>query len=224
MIKIKTVFSLLGISLLLFTACYNEGSVYYDELDITLTQYDENYSPNEYATFAVPDSTILRTNIKDFDVDAFYAVNGTSEKTLAALEDKFLELGYTLADSIGNADFVAVPSILLVNNTSAVYYPPGWWWGYPGWGYPGWGYPGYPWNPGYVSYYSYKTGTIALEMVDGDSYRSALEATEPTEGGELFIRWQATIDGYLSSNGEYNADRAQRGFNEAFDQSPYLKK
>lgn len=222
MIKHKTILPLAGLIMLLFSACYDIGTVYYDELDITLTQYDVDYQSSEYTTFTVPDSTILRTNMKDFDVDAFYAPGGTSEKTLNGLQAKFEEMGYNFTDDVSTADFVAVPSVLLMRNTGAVYYPPGWWWG-PGWGYPGWGYPGYPWYPGYVSYYSYDTGTVILEMVDGDSYREAMEA-EDDNTIELIIRWQATIDGYLSSNGDYNADRAVRGFNEAFEQSPYLKK
>lgn len=221
MIKHKTILPLTGLIMLLFSACYDIGTVYYDELDITLTQYDTDYKSTEYTTFTVPDSTILKTNLKDFDINEFYKSGGTSEITLNALKAKFEEMGYTYVDTVSTADFVAVPSVLLMRNTGAVYYPPGWWWG-PGWGYPGWGYPGYPWYPGYVSYYSYDTGTIILEMVDGDSYREAMEA-ETDRSTELIIRWQATIDGYLSSNGEYNADRAQRGFGEAFDQSPYLK-
>lgn len=222
MIKVKSILSLMVLSALFFTACYNSGGEYYDELDVTLTQYDVDYVSTEYTTFAVPDSAVLRTNDKDFDEDAFYAPNGSSDKALSALATNFSALGYNETD-IETADFVAVPTVLVIRNSGAIYYPPGWWWGYPGygWGYPG--YPGYPWYPGYVTYYSYTTGTIILEMVDGDSYREALAAGE-NDVVELEIRWQATIDGYLSSNDEYNAERAQRGFEEAFEQSPYLKK
>jgi hypothetical protein len=34
----------------------------------------------------------------------------------------------------------------------------------------------------------------------------------------------ASIDGYIASDANYNADRAKRGMDEAFTQSPYLKK
>ena len=117
----------------------------------------------------------------------------------------------------------------MIKQTGAAYYPPGWWWGYPGWGWggwPGWGYPGYPWYPGYISYYSYKEGTIVLEMVDGDSFRNIADWVEQPNDDvpDLVIRWLASIDGYISSNADYNAERAQRGIDEAFEQSPYLKK
>ena len=36
--------------------------------------------------------------------------------------------------------------------------------------------------------------------------------------------WQSFVDGLLGNKGDYNAERAQRGFDEAFNQSPYLKK
>ena len=73
-----------------------------------------------------------------------------------------------------------------------------------------------------------------LEMVDGQSFSEFMDWQEANRGlgnqsgaGEipdLTIRWMAQIDGYISSNLEYNQERAQRGMDEAFTQSPYLKK
>jgi len=177
--------------------------------------------------------------MEDDEIEAFFAPGGTSEKTKAVLRSSFESRGYVYTDSYDDADFVAVPTVLMMKYSGTVYYPPGWWWGYPGygWGYPGygWGWPGYGWGyPGYGYSYQYKTGTIVLEMVDGASFRAMLEWRESNPGQgqqsdanevpEMHIRWMATIDGYLTSNQEYNQERAQRGMNEAFDQSPYLKK
>ncbi|KPL15121.1 MAG: hypothetical protein AMS26_08605, partial [Bacteroides sp. SM23_62] len=96
------------------------------------------------------------------------------------------------------------------------------------------GWPGYPWYPGYGYSYQYKVGTIVLEMVDGESFREFMDWQEENPGlgkqsaasevPTLTIRWMAQIDGYISSNLEYNQERAQRGMDEAFTQSPYLKK
>ena len=141
-----------------------------------------------------------------------------------------MDCGYAFTDDSSTAVFVASPTILMVRQTGAIYYPPGWWYGYPGygWGWPGygWGWPGYGWGGGYVSYYSYKEGTLMLEMIDGDSYRATLDwiITPSNDIPDLMIRWMAGIDGYLSSNEEYNAGRAKRGIDEAFEQSPYIKK
>jgi hypothetical protein len=127
----------------------------------------------------------------------------------------------------------------MMKYSGTVYYPPGWWWGYPGygWGYPGWGWggwPGYGWGGGYGYSYQYKIGTIVLEMVDGESFRAFEAWQESNPGGlpqssanevpGLLIRWMAQIDGYITSSLEYNQERAQRGMDEAFTQSPYLKK
>ncbi len=222
-------FILAGIMFLL-TSCYKSETVYYDQLDVTLTQYDTKFDFSSYTSFSMPDSTILKTNyLEESEIEEFYAIGGTSEKTLDILKEQFIARGYSYTSDRNTADFIASPTILMIKQTGAVYYPPGWWWGYPGYGWggwPGWGYPGYPWNPGYVSYYSYKEGTIALEMIDGDSFRNIENWVEqPTNDvPDLVIRWLASIDGYISSNGDYNAERAQRGVDEAFKQSPYLKK
>jgi hypothetical protein len=213
----------------LLSSCYDTGTVYYDQLDVTLTKYDTEFDFGSYSSFTIPDSTILKTNfLEDPDIADFYAPGGTSMNTLEAVREKFIERGYVFTDDSSAADFFAVPTILMMRHSGAVYYPPGWWWGYPGWGWggwPGWGWPGYPWDPGYVGYYSYKTGTVVIEMVDGDSFRNVEDWLGTREGDVpvLDIRWSAFIDGYLSSNADYNAERAQRGFEEAFEQSPYLK-
>ena len=231
---------LTGGALLMLSSCYKSETVYYDELDVTLTNYDVDFDFSSYSTFAMPDSTILKSNyMTEAEVEEFYAPGGAGEKTLELLKSKFESRGYTFSDSYNNADFVAVPTVLNMKYSETVYYPPGWWWGYPGygWGYPGWGWggwPGYPWYPGYGYSYQYKVGTIVLEMVDGQSFSEFMDWQEANRGlgnqsgaGEipdLTIRWMAQIDGYISSNLEYNQERAQRGMDEAFTQSPYLKK
>jgi hypothetical protein len=237
---IKSLLLLIAGAILMLTSCYKSETVYYDELDVTQTNYEVDFNFSSYTSFAMPDSTILKTNfMTEQEIDAFFAPGGAGPKTRELLRTSFESRGYTFTDSYDNADFVAVPTILMMKYTSTVYYPPGWWWGYPGygWGYPGygWGWPGYGWGyPGYGYTTQYKQGTIILEMVDGSSFREHLEWLEnnPGQGQQsganevpnLLIRWMATIDGYLSSNQEYNQERAQRGMDEAFEQSPYLKK
>ncbi len=239
--RIKSLLFLTGGALLMLTSCYKSETVYYDELDVTLTNYEVEFNFSSYTSFAMPDSTILKTNyLTDEEIEEFFADGGTSEKTLELLRSKFEESGYTFDESYDNADFVAVPTILMVEQQGASYYPPGWWWGYPGFGWGGgwwggwWGYPGYGWGPGYIQYYSYKVGTIVLEMVDAESFRNVVafgdshgqgsQTSYSDEIPDLTIRWMASIDGYLASDADYNADRAKRGVDEAFEQSPYLKK
>ena len=237
---IKPLLILFAGALFTMTSCYKSETVYYDELDVTQTNYEVDFNFSSYTSFAMPDSTILKSNyMTDEEIEDFYASGGSSEQTLALLRSKFESRGYAFTDSYDNADFVAVPTVLNMKYSGTVYYPPGWWWGYPGWGwgYPGWGWggwPGYPWYPGYGYSYQYKVGTIVLEMVDGASFREFLEWQEENPGlgkqsfssdvPTLTIRWMAQIDGYIASSLEYNQERAQRGIDEAFEQSPYLKK
>lgn len=72
-------------------------------------------------------------------------------------------------------------------------------------------------------------------MVDGASlraYRAWVEGktpeqiknADPDDVPPLKFKWQAMIEGILSNSADYNNERAERGFNEAFDQSPYLSK
>jgi hypothetical protein len=237
--RIKPLLLLIGVALFMLTSCYKSETVYYDELDVTQTNYEVDFNFGSYTSFAMPDSTILKTNyLTEQEIEEFYAAGGTSEKTLQLLRSKFEERGYSYNESADNADFVAVPTMLMVKQEGAAYYPPGWWWGYPGYGWGGggwWGWPGYGWGGGgYVQYYSYKVGTVVLEMVDGASFREMQEWQDSNPGQgqqsganevpELLIRWMASIDGYIASDANYNADRAKRGVDEAFEQSPYLKK
>jgi len=231
--KMKPLLLILAASVLILSSCYKNETVYYDQLDVTYTQYDTEFNFSSYTSFWLPDSISLKTNyLTDTEIDDIFSPGGTSEKTLEIVKQKFMDRGYVLASDSSVADFIASPTVLMIKSTSVSYYPPGWWygypgygWGYPGWGYPGWGYPGYG-GGGYVSYNSYKEGTIILEMMDG---ASLVELYNWSQDGasdipEIKVPWLAAIDGYLSSQGSYNQERAQRGIDEAFNQSPYLKK
>ena len=220
--KIKPLLLILAGSILILSSCYKNETVYYDQLDVTYTQYDTEFDFTSYTSFWLPDSTILKTNyLTDEEIDDFYKAGGTSESTLNIVKQKFMDRGYVLASDSSLASFVATPTVLMVRSTTVTYYPPGWWWGYPGYG---WGYPGYGW--GYSSVQSYKEGTMIIEMLDGASLveLAAWNQDRANEIPELLVRWIATIDGYVSNNGDYNLERAQRGIDEAFDQSPYIKK
>ena len=70
-----------------------------------------------------------------------------------------------------------------------------------------------------------------IEMADGDSVRAYRTWLEETGGNGdiedapiIEIEWTAYIEGILSSTVSYNEERAGKGIEEAFNQSPYLKK
>ena len=106
-------------------------------------------------------------------------------------------------------------SELVDRSTDYYYYPPGWGWG------------------GYYTQ-QYKTGLLTMEMAEGNSVRAywkwfsthtpeEIEA-HPEDAPDLKLVWKAFIEGQVSTDAGYNKDRAERGFDEAFEQAYYFNK
>ena len=94
------------------------------------------------------------------------------------------------------------------------------WWGY----YPGYWYPGYwggNWGGGwYYPYpitYSYSTGSLLADMIN-------LKNAPEGQKEKLTVVWNAYISGLLGGSGSLNVNRTTTAINQAFTQSPYLKK
>jgi hypothetical protein len=239
--QIKFLFLFVAVAFL--AGCHKDPPKTYDDTDMTVTYYNTEFATSSYNTFVMPDSAVLKTNyLTDSQVTKFYKKDGSSDQALELLRSRFLELGYTQVDSVTQADFIAVPTVAMMQKDETVTYNPGWWWGYPGYGW-GWGYykstnyyygwyPTYPWYPtGIPVTVSTYVGTVIYEMVDAASYLAVLEWNEANPdppagavGPVMKIRWQAQIEGYTTDDGSYNQERAVRGTDEAFAQSPYLIK
>jgi hypothetical protein len=222
---------------LVFTGCYKyNDDVYLDELDITLTYYNSEFDFQPYVKFTIRDSVGIITNyLKDSEIEEFYKPGGTSDKIRDFVKQKFIDLGYTYVDSDQPADFDVNLLTAYIDNTYVVSNP-GWWWGY----YPYYSYYYYWWYPWYgygwyYNVYNYQSGTLLIEMADEaslEAYRDwaegktpeEIENARPEDVPEVQINWQALVHGVAGTSGDYNKDRAERGVNEAFDQSPYLKK
>jgi hypothetical protein len=222
---------------LFLSACYSyHDETYLDELDLTATFYDTSFNFQQYNTFAIRDSVGLVTDyLTPAEKAAFYAPGGGSDKIKTAVRNNFTSLGYTEVANDETYDFGVNLAVMLVENTT--YYYPGWWYGYYDyysyWWYGGW-YPYYGYGWGYYSY-TYTSGTLLIEMADGNSLRAYRAwADEKTQGeienstipADAMIKyeWQALINGVAGETAGYNQERAQRGIDEAFTQSPYLKK
>lgn len=239
----KYLFLILAVAFIA-VSCHKDPPKTYDDTDMTVTNYNTEFNFSGYNTFIVPDSTVLKTNyLTDSEVTDFYKNGGTSDQILEIIRQSFLGLGYTEVDSLSHSDFIALPTILMMQSEEQVWYNPGWWWGYPGYGW-GWGwgwkstsyynwwYPSYYWYPGYPVTITSETGTLIFEMIDTESYYKVLEWNEQNpdppsatdDVPSLEINWQAYIEGSVTDDGEYDNDRALRGVDEAIDQSPYLQK
>ena len=195
------------------SSCYKQTSITYDEMDVTLTMYDKEFSDRTdtnfqtYKTFIIRDSVGLLSDYIDEGSstwNSFYKKDGTSDQIRQAFRKKFIAQGYVQVDSLKNADFGVNLVVTLVENTAYVGYP-GYWYGYGGY-YPGWGwgyyyknakstqstaywyggwYGGYyPWYGGGYSY-SYETGTIMTEMIDAKSLRNYYDFVDGKTDDEL---------------------------------------
>lgn len=100
---------------------------------------------------------------------------------------------------------------------------PYWWWGYPGynWWYGYWGNWTGAWNGWYYPYpvvYSYSVGSLLVELVN-------LKAPLPKSAdAKLPVLWTAYMTGLLSGSDKVNIELSTRAIEQAFVQSPYLKK
>ena len=225
-----------------FTSCYKQQEdATLNDYDITLTNYDTEFDFKPYETFAIRDSVLL---ISDYLTEAqmakFYLPSGGSQKILTKLSTELTALGYTKVAASGDVepDFLINPTATFMQQTD-YYYSPGWWWGYPGyWGYGYYksqkstDYYYYPWYPSWGnSYsYSYETATLIIEMLDAKSVKDYLDWVEENPDGDhsdapqIELNWNAHVSGIASSSGDHNESRIEKGIEEAFNQSPYLKK
>jgi hypothetical protein len=220
---------------LFLTACYNyNDDTYLDELDLTLTYYDTSYNFQQNTTFAMRDSVgIISDYLSDSEIDAFYRTGGGNDQIKALVRSNLIALGYTEVAATENFDLGVNMVVMAVESTDYYY---GWWYGY--YGYYGWysggwyPYYGYPWYPVSVTY---QQGALLTELVDGNSLRAyrlwadgkseyEIEHADPDSVPDIDFTWQSLVSGVAGTEKSYNKDRAERGINEAFTQSPYLKK
>ena len=201
-------FSALSILLLSVYSCYPDNSLSTSEYDIVATDYNKDYfSQNNPKTYHIPDTV---------------SVIGDGDKQLSASMENFIldqirrnldELGWERKDVIDENDLpdvVVLTSALVVTTVSGGCIP----W-YPYWGYYPW-YPGWGWGGGYCypTYYSYQTGTLVIDMIDPNDNNIEI----------LGVVWGAGINGLTRSSQSANQDFVRSNIDQAFKQSPYLKR
>ena len=110
----KYLFLILAVAFLA-VSCHKDPPKTYDDTDMTVTHNNPDFNFAVYNTFIIPDSAVLKTNyLEDNEVDYFYKEDGTSDKALQIVKESFLGLGYDLVDSLSQADFIALPTVLMM--------------------------------------------------------------------------------------------------------------
>lgn len=187
---------------------------------LVYTAYDTKAEFNQIDTYYIPDSILLiGSNVVDSqgnntskywsDDDALSLVN----TVVAALSER----GFERITTVDRSEADAGLQLSYVEQTSyyAGYNDPYWWGYYPYywapsyWGswWGGWYYP-------FVTYYSYTTGSLLIEMVD-------LEESGRADN-KLPVLWNAFLSGLLRGEGRIDINASVEAINQAFAQSPYL--
>lgn len=201
--------------LLMLAGCYPKGPEYYSDLDLTVTDYNQDYYEKfgQQQKYWIADTVEYITNIEDSELDPV-DVN----ELLNQFKINLNNAGYTKVDvdKPDEADFVITISVI-----ASEYKGVGWVPGYPC--YPGWGW-GCGWGGYYPPYwggyyaYSYTTGSVIANWYDPD------EPTVPIEGEDVpQIQWVSTFNGLVSSSASNNKERIAFSVDQAFKQSPYIK-
>ncbi len=207
---------LLGAVLMFTVSCTKSPDL--GELDgkfFVQTDYKDGTNFSNYTTVHVSDSILIINN--DATTPQVWT-DANAQKLIGEFKAKLQSAGYTVVS--GKGDLTLQLSGAKNVNIVTGYY----WWDYYYWGWYDpcywWGCcdcytPGYyPWYP--VTYYAYSTGAILGELIDMNN---------PDSSGKYFSVWSTYIGGVLDDySSTTNVDRALEGIDQAFAQSPYLKK
>ncbi len=195
--KILKLFSLLSLVFLL-TQCYPDGPTYIEESDIVYSNYDPEYDFSAKKTFAIP-AQIVKIDDALIAGGAPSYVNPTlAGPIISAIQKNMVTAGWTQVEMNSNPDVVVIPTSLETTIIVAEY-----------WGY--WGY----WYGGYPTFSSYTAGTLLVSLVDSN---------EKDAEGKRRIGWGFLVNGLIEGSNASITNRYTSSVDQAFEQSPYLKK
>lgn len=208
---------LTGLFAQLVVSCYPEGADNIEDYDVAITNYDKGADFSAFTTFSIPDTVVYFAN----DNSAGKPSHEFDDAVIKAVTDNFVAMGYEkVADPTATTPAEDLPSFIVTvsafSNVNYAYFVDNWYnnwnWYWTGW-WPGWGYdPYYPWAP--VNVYSYRTGSIVVEMV----------GTTPRADEKIPVLWTGIADGLLQGSNASIQNRVTKELNQCFNQSPYLKK
>lgn len=191
-------------------SCYPGDQLTVDESDVVVTLFDGSEDFASKQSYAMPDSIIhlvaegAQDRIsRDFDAEI-----------LAQVASNMNGIGFTRQTDPALADVIMLVAVTAQNEVGYTGYP---WGGSWGWYYPyppGWGWGWYPWYGGGSTLYTYRVGTVFMQMLD-PARADSTEAKVPTV-------WIGALNGLVEGTQAEIEDRVVGGINQAFAQSPYL--
>ena len=174
---------------------------------------DVNFS--DFRTFDIADSVLVIGQTKK----PYYSKSNNALALIQAYRTNMEELGYIYLPSNPDAQLGIQVTYAEDTQRFVQYYDdPYWWLDYPGywpagyWGnWTGWYYP-------YPVTYTYTTNALIADMVD------LTPVVTDDQSQPLTIVWSAYIGGPASSSIYVDVQRMRSAINQAFEQSPYLKR
>lgn len=187
---------------------------------VVFTDYDKDAKFDSFNTFYVPDSIMLIGSSKEPEFWTAADAGNIITKLAGSMEGR----GYTRSMDKADAQLgLQVSFIKNVNYFTDYGDNSYWWWGYPGynWWYNYWGNWNGSWNGWdypYTVVYSYSVGSLLVELVN-------LKTPLPKSvDAKLPVLWTAYMTGLLSGSDKVNVELSTRAIEQAFVQSPYIKK
>lgn len=185
-------------------------------------------SDGEYLVYTAPGKETTFTSFTTFDLADSLLVIGQSSKPeysqsnnalalIQAVKTNMEKLGYIYTPDNPDADLGIQMTYVVKTERYVQYYnDPYWWLDYPGYWSPGfWGnYQGFYYP--YPVTYTYSTNALMIDMVN---------LTIPKTGNEaLEVVWSTYIGGPSTGSITTDVDMMKAAIDQAFVQSPYLKK
>jgi len=223
--------ALAAVAVLCLSGClaYPDSSERIDD-DIVFTARAPQADFATFKTFSIDPVVHLAKVLADGSIEPGMLDPTVSAALVAQVVLNMTQRGYVQVDSTAKPNLgltLTTISGLTVGVVSGGYY-----WGYYGyyWGYPGWGYY-YPYNVAY----SYRTGTLIVDMVDlaksdglypRDGGLPVVGDAGPPPPGALPVVWTAAAykaDVDVDNITNAGTLRAQQAIDQAFKQSPYLR-
>lgn len=213
----KLLSCLLPLVLLLFTACEKDPDT--DDLSVDLvvrTDYMQDAEFVKKPKYFIGDTIYVIGSSKDKKTEKWaYGTNEKAKEMLDLVKDRMDTYGYEVqADTTGVDLRMQITYIEDMYYYLQLYYD--YWWDYwENWGGWYWGY--YPYYP-YPVFYTYKTGSLIIDMVDNKA--TPIEMSKGKKAKPVI--WNTYASGLISGNKNFNQKLVLKAINEAFDQSPYL--
>lgn len=221
--KKKSLTLLFALMSILWVSCDKDPNL--DKLDgryIVKTNSESEFDFTSKQSFYVHKEVfVIDAASKDKEKKWVYGEDELATKMIDAIAAEMKANGYTeSAELTDDVDFNIMTAYML--NLGGVYYNPWWsywdsWYGW-SWGY----YPFYPGHnyPNYPFMYSYKLGSLEIDMIHHSAAPIAEEKGKPTKP----IVWSSYSTGLSVGKESVNEMLIMDAIEQSFAQSPYLTK